>query len=152
MQCTLANFGDPCSDDSEDGLQVVVHLSNRQLSETEYRALNHGLQFGILPTKFNFNEVQAEFENLYRQVRPHLQHTKRVLFKTKLMNLYNKYKSTYFYDKSHGKIGMPQDEMQALKALKEDEDLIICKPDKGQGMCGRHKQTRLSSKNENNIK
>ena len=44
---------------------------------------NHVLQFGILPTKFNFIGVQTEFENLHRPVRPRLQNTKRLWFKTK---------------------------------------------------------------------
>ena len=78
---------------------MVVNLLYRALTATEYKALNHGLQFGILPLKFNFIDMQIEFENLYKQVRPHLQNTKRILFKTKLINLHNKYKFTYFYDK-----------------------------------------------------
>ena len=113
---------------------MVVNLLNRTLTETEYKALNHGLQFGILPLKFNFIDVQTEFENLYRQVRPHLQNTKRILFKTKLINLYNKYKSTYFYDKLCGNTGLSTPEMEALLSIREDKWLIICKPDKGNGV------------------
>ena len=69
--------------------QRGVNLSNRALTETEYKVLYHGLQLGILPLKFTFIDVQTEFEHLYRQVRPHLQNTKRILFQTKLINLYN---------------------------------------------------------------
>ena len=71
----------------------------------------------ILPTRFNFIDVQTEFENLYRQVRPRLQNTKRLLFKTKLINLYNKYKSTYFCNKQHGNVGISPEEMEAVADL-----------------------------------
>ena len=68
---------------------MFIEVSNL-VGKIEHQALNHGLQFGILPTRFNFIDVQTEFENLYRQVRLRLQNTKRLLFKTKLINLYNK--------------------------------------------------------------
>jgi len=47
------------------------------------------------------------------------------------INLYNKYKSTYFYDKLHGNVGVSADEMNALKLLREDKSIIICKANKG---------------------
>ena len=78
--------------------------------------------------------MQTEFENLYRQERPHLQNTKRVLFKTKLTNLYNKYKSTYFYDKLCGNTRLSTSEMKALLSIRQNKSLIICKPDKGNGV------------------
>ena len=78
--------------------------------------------------------MQTEFENLYRQVRPHLQNTKRILFKTKLINSHNKYKSTYFYDKLWANTGLSPLEMEALLSIREDKSLIICKPDKGNGV------------------
>ena len=49
---------------SSDELDVVVNLSYKKLTPIEHQALNHGLQFGILPTRFNFIDVQTEFENL----------------------------------------------------------------------------------------
>ena len=64
-------------------------------------------------------------------MRPRLQNTKRLLFKTKLINLYNNYKSTYFYNKQHGNVGISPEEMKALNSLKKDKSIIICKADKG---------------------
>ena len=115
---------------SSDELDVVVNLSYKKLTPIEHQALNHGLQFEILPTKFNFIDAQAEFENLYRHVRPRLQNAKRLLFKTKLINLYNKYKTTYFYNKPHGNIGISPEEMEALHSLKKDKSINICKAEK----------------------
>ena len=130
----LRNLGLDICEGLGDELQVVVNLSNRALVKTVYKALNHGLQFGILPLKFNFIDVQAEFENLYRQVRSHLQNTKRILFKTKLINLYSKYKSTYFYDKLCGNTRLSPPEMKALLSIRQNKSLIIYKPDKGNGV------------------
>ena len=64
-------------------------------------------------------------------MRPRLQNTKRLLFKTNLINLYSKYKSTYFYNKQHGNIANSSEEMEALNSLKKDKSIIICKADKG---------------------
>ena len=75
--------------------------------------------------------MQTEFENLYPQVRPRLQNTKRLWFKTKLINLYNKHKSTYFCNKQHGNIGISPKEMEALNSLKKDRFITICKAEKG---------------------
>ena len=110
---------------------MVVNLSNRAPTETEYKEINHGLQFGVLPLKFNFIDVQTECENLYTQVRPHLQNTKGILLKTKLIKLYNKYKPIYFYDKLCGNTGLSPPEIEALLSIQKDKLLIICKPDKG---------------------
>ena len=129
---------------------MVVNLSNRALTETNYKALNHGLQFDILPLKFNFIDVQTEFENLYRQVRPHQQNTKRILSKTKLIKLYSKYKSIYFYDKLCGNNGLSPLEMEALLSILEDKSLIICKPDKGNRVVLMNK-TDYVQKNECNF-
>ena len=91
--------------------------------------------------------MQTEFESLYRQVRPHLQNTKRMLFKTKLINLYNKYKSTYFYDKSCGNTGLSPPEMEALLSIREDKSLMICKPDKGNGVVLMNKTNNVQKMN-----
>ena len=64
-------------------------------------------------------------------MRPRLQNTKRLLFKTKLINLYNKYKSTYFYNKQNGNIGISPEKMEALNSLKKDKSIIICKAYEG---------------------
>ena len=109
---------------------MVVNLSHKKLP-IEHQALNHGLQFGILPTNLSFIDVQTEIENLYRQVRPRLQNTKRLLFKTKLINLYSKYMSTYFYNKQHENICIAPEEMEDFNSLKKDKSIIICKADKG---------------------
>ena len=41
------------------------------------------------------------------------------------------YKSTHFYNKQHGNVGISPEEMEALNSLKKDKSIIICKADKG---------------------
>ena len=43
-------------------------------------------------------------------------------------------KSTYFYDKLCGNTGLSPLEMEALLLIRKDKSLIICKPDKGNGV------------------
>ena len=45
--------------------------------------------------------------------------------------MYNKYKSTNFYNKQHGNIDISPEEMEGCNSLKEDKSIIICKADKG---------------------
>ena len=47
------------------------------------------------------------------------------------MNLCSKYKSGCFYSKKHSFSNLPPDQLAALKNLRTDKSLIICKPDKG---------------------
>ena len=143
----LRNLGLDICEGLGDEPQVVVNLSNRALAKTEYKALNHGLRFGILPLKFNFIDVQTEFKNIYRQARPHLQNTKRILFKTELINLYNKFKSTYFYDKLCRNTRLSTPEMKALLSIRQNKSLIICKPDKGNGVVLMNKTDHVQKMN-----
>jgi len=52
--------------DSNEELSNVRNLSKRRLSETEYKLLNRELKFGIFPSKFNYTNIQTEFEDLYQ--------------------------------------------------------------------------------------
>ena len=115
-------------------LYVVRNLSSRSLTEIEYKCLNYGLKFGVFPSFFNHIKVQTEFEDLYQQVRPHLDNNERIEFKSRLINLYSKYKSSFFYKRSHQDLGLSHEERVVLENLSKDKTIIICKPDKGNGV------------------
>ena len=62
----LCNLGLDCRNLS--GVpQVITNLSNYTLSTLETSALNKGLKFNILPTYFDFLQVQASFERLIKK-------------------------------------------------------------------------------------
>ena len=83
-------------DNITDDSKVVTNLSKRVLTATEISALNNGLQFGILPSKFDFLQTQASFERLYQESRPYLNYCDRIELKQIIMNMYSKYKLGYF--------------------------------------------------------
>ena len=82
-------------------------------------------------TKFNYIGIQTEFEGLYQQVRPSLNNDERIEFKSKLMTLYHKYKSSFYYERKRNEVGLTQDENETLEKLSKDKSIIICKADKG---------------------
>ena len=100
----------------------------------EISALNKGLNFNILPNYFDFLQVQASFERLYQETRQFLSCTDRIEFKRIIINLYSKYKSSYFFSKNRKQFNINEDIIAALKKLSRNASLIICKPDKGNGV------------------
>ena len=78
--------------------------------------------------------VQTEFENLYQELRPALSQKKRKEFKSILLNLYNKYVSSFFYLRKHSDANLLPEEKEALENLKKDNTIVICKPDKTKGV------------------
>ena len=113
---------------------IVRNLSSRILSDSEKCALNKGLNYSILSPHLDLLNLQTEFENLYQEIRPILQQPQRTELKRMLLNFYSKYKSSYFHYRKNGFHNISQDEENALKSLKNDSSIVICKPDKGQGV------------------
>ena len=83
---------------------------------------------------FNYVKAQTEYENLYQQLSPHLDNNKRMEFKSRLINLCNKYKSSFFYKRSHQNLGMSNEEKVVLENLINDKAIIIFKLDEGNGI------------------
>ena len=113
---------------------VITNLSNHTLTSNEQSALNKGLNFSILPPFFDFLQIQASFERLYQETRSRLCFKERIEFKRIIFNLYSKYKSGYFYSKHNKMFNLSEEELEALKNIRQNSSLIICKPDKGNGV------------------
>ena len=62
----------------ENNLNVVTNLSSVKLGNCEIDLLNKGLDFDILPGKFNFVQVRANLEKFYQECRPFLQRQHRI--------------------------------------------------------------------------
>ena len=127
----------------DDKLQVVINQSNYKLSETETNLLNKGLKFGTFPDKLNTINIQTEFEDFYLQVRPNLiKNNDRLESKAKFMHLYSKYKSTFYHNRKQQQntFGLSEEEQAALHNLSHNNSIIICKPDKGNGVVMLNKQ------------
>ena len=110
----------------------IHNLSNRELSSLEKSLLTKGLNHCIFPFRINLLDIQTEFESLYHELRPGVNITQRCEFRRVLFSLYSKYKSNYFYEKNDDPAALDNDERLALKKLKAEDSIVICKPDKGQ--------------------
>ena len=75
--------------------KVVVNLSSRNLSAAETNLLNQGLNYSFFPEKLNVSQVRTEFEYIYKQIRYYLNNSNRIVFKQKLMGLYERYVTTF---------------------------------------------------------
>ena len=102
----------------------------------------------MFPSFFNHIKVQTEFEDFYQQVRPHLDNNERIEFKSRLINLYSKYKSSFFYKRSHQDLGLSHKERVVLENLSEDKTIINCKPDKGNGVVMMNKDDYVRKMNK----
>jgi len=118
----------------ENNLSVVTNLSSKKLVNNEIDLLPKGLRFGILPGKFNFLQVRANLEKFYQECRPFLQQQHRIELKRLLIKQYSKLKSSFFYKKKEDEMALTRKEKQTLRALSQDTSIVICKPDKGNGV------------------
>ena len=118
----------------ENDLNVVTNLSSKQLGNCEIDLLHKGLDFGILPGKFNFLQVRANLEKFYQECRPFLQQQHRIELKRLLINQHSKLKSIFFYKKKEDEVALTRKEKEALRTLSQDTSIIICKHEKGNGV------------------
>ena len=82
---------------NEDSLQVVHNFSNRVLSVFETELLSKGLDFCFFPTKLHLNNIRAEFERVYSELKRFFVTRDLLVLKQKLMSLYGRYVSTFFH-------------------------------------------------------
>ena len=76
---------------------------------------------------------------MYQEIRSILDHNQRTEFKRILLNLCNKYKSSYFHLRKHDVTGLSKEEKLALDSLRKDKSIIVSKPDKDQGVANLNK-------------
>ena len=118
----------------ENNLNVVTNLSSKILVNCEIDLLNKALDFGILPGKFNFLQVRANLEKVYQECCPFLQQHNGIEFKRLLIIQYSKLKSSFFFKKKENKMALNRKEKETLRTLSQDTSIVICKPDKGNGV------------------
>ena len=122
-----------------DNTSTIRNLSTRFVTDSEKKLFSTGLNFAIFPQYLNILDVQAEFENLYHNVQSSLSQPQRTEFKHILINLYNKYKSTYFQMKKNNLFGLTSTKKEGAKQSSE-EKLVLFNLKKGPIDC--YLQTR----------
>ena len=121
-------FGNNCSDKKKN----IINLSNYKLTESEEFILSHGLNFSIPPKKLNREEIFAEFEILMSQLQHHkpTSKEKNAALKARLSDLAHMYCGSSI---NTNDFLLHKECFQTIKALKNNNNIIITKPDKGSG-------------------
>ena len=118
--------------------KVLFNLSSRVLSESEQSLLCKGLKYVFPSKKLKLPRYLLDFENLYKDLgkldiftglNNERESTARESFKTEFRNL--AFTSFSNFKKKSPKSNLTPNEIAALKSLKKDKSIVICKPDKG---------------------
>ena len=99
------------------------------------KSQNFPLTHSIFPEKLNIFQVRTEFEFIYiNQIRHCLNNSNRIVFKQKLMSLYERYVTIFFQQNGRHPSSFSQVQRNALQSLRDDSSVVISKPDKGNGV------------------
>ena len=116
--------------------KVIFNFSNVQLTDIEKQALVKGLKYNFPPPRLNFINYFLEFERLYNNISslsfydPLNKGT--LYFKQSLSHL--AHSCFYSFNPFTINQSFDKDIFTALKSLSKRENLVICKPDKGNGV------------------
>ena len=64
---------------------VITNLSSHALTSYERSALNKSLNYSILPSYFNFLQIQASFECIYQEIQSDLRFKERIELKRMIL-------------------------------------------------------------------
>ena len=114
---------------------VVFNFSTRLISDKEKEILSKGLNFAIPPIKLNFCSFLTPFEKFYHQLKQEPVNINSGVFfpesiKAKLKDIaYSGFRS---YSRPNALY--LQEQLNILKDLRNDSNIVIMKPDKGNGV------------------
>ena len=114
---------------------IIFIYSHHVLSEVEKKVLARGLRFCLPPKEVDTYEVKCSFELLFRDLTrfgPVLSSETKDRLRSQLKNISNSYIYAYDFSKQ-GRI-LSKEEWTALADLRNDDSIIITKPDKGNGI------------------
>ena len=115
---------------------VVFNFSTVRLSEQLKSVLARGLRYAIPPNKLNLAQFLLPFEKLLRSLHSHntssncRQGVNYV--KTYIKNV--AFSTYYSFNPSKVQQNLSSDDLESLKCLAKNKDVIITRPDKGQGV------------------
>ena len=113
--------------------QIITNYSSKSLSNAEKRILSLGLQFKLPNFSINFYNYFLLFEKLPLLLKNHPIVGNFSSFVESLKNIahshYKKFNSHHIFS-----LLISRNDLQILKNLKSDPSIIICPPDKGQGV------------------
>ena len=113
----------------------VFSLTNLELSRAQLEVLCRGPKFAIPLRRVCKEEVLSEFELYFNQINPLFKQSaadkEKDTLKAKLASLGHEYAGIK-QDRSNFPLG--KEHFEAIRALKSNEDIVITRPDKGDGV------------------
>ena len=128
---TLNLTWDLVATSSHDPENVIFNFSSDKLSSSDKDLLSKELRFAIPPKQIDYSNFMTEFELLYRSTLDLSMTTEeKDRFKTKLKDIaLSSFK--LFSDNGKFENNLSAEEINSLKALMRNKDIIIQKADKG---------------------
>ena len=109
--------------------ETVLNLSGTRLSDDELEILKYGLKHSIEPLHINKTDVLTTFDFIHRSMSKDLKHEKDAgEVKAKMSYLANNYVNTYKPSKNTLR------KHKIIEILRSNKDILITKPDKGNGV------------------
>ena len=113
---------------------MITNLSDYVLSDIEKEALLKGLNFCIPPPKLKSGSYLSNFELLYGELNLKLlfngYEEEKLFFRKSLGEI--AFSSMFNYNSNHHQLrNLPKEQMDALRLISKNKDIIITKPDKG---------------------
>ena len=111
---------------------TIMNLSSVDLSEIQKNVLSRGVNFGV-PPKLRKEEIKSEFELCWNQLEdlPTVSKERRDECRSTLSGLAHRYANSSC-DKNG--FSLDREHLAALRDLRRNENIVISKPDKGNGV------------------
>ena len=118
-----------------DRSKCIFNFSSRRLNSDETEALSHGLKFGLPPKKLNYCKFFLPFEKLYADLKNcPIYNNNSGDGLNRICNSVKNVAFETFYTYSPTKNENYNRIINSLKSLSEDQNIVIIKPDKGNGV------------------
>ena len=113
--------------------ETITNLTQYELSQEESDSLKAGLYCSIQPDKIRKSEIFTTFEKIRRSFLKNLKSEEtKIQIKAHLSYLANSYFYNYFYNCKPSPSILRQH--RVLRNLRKNKDIVIIKPDKGNGV------------------
>ncbi|XP_046863299.1 uncharacterized protein LOC124457051 [Xenia sp. Carnegie-2017] len=113
---------------------VVFNFSNRFITQKEKEILSKGLNFAVPPAKLNSCTFLTPFEKFYNRLQQEPVHTPSGFFPDSIKAKLKDIAHSGFRSYSRPNALYTENELNALNDLRNDNSIVILKPDKGNGV------------------
>ena len=125
QQTKLSSLTRSCSLPIFTASKTITNLTQYELSQEEFNLLKAGLYFSIQPDKIRKSEIFTTFEKIHLSFINYLKSEEsKSQIKAHLSYLANSYFYTYKFLRQH----------RVFRNLRKNKDIVITKPDKGNGV------------------